>query len=82
MIVTAGAAGAAGEGDKGEDEIDTAEEDDDSVDGILSAAAVPAIAEQSAGETTSIPITHGETILAYKQKLFSMLNYSLYTVET
>ena len=72
-MVAAGAAGAAGEGSKGGDEIDTAEEDDDSVDGILSAAAVPVIAEQPAGETTSIPITHGETILAYKQKLFSML---------
>ena len=72
-MVAAGAASDAGEGGKGEDEIDTAEEDDDSVDGILSAAAVPVIAEQPAGETTSIPITHGETILAYKQKLFSML---------
>ena len=72
-MVAAGAAGAAGEGGKEKDEIDTAEKDGDSADGILSAAAVPVIAEQPAGETTSIPITHGETILAYKQKLFSML---------
>ena len=72
------AAGAAGEGGKGEDKIDTAEEDDDSVDGILSAAAAPVIAEQPAGETTSIPITHGETMLAYNVEM----NYSLYTVET